>query len=159
LWDAATGSELQTFQHSGISAVAFSPVGGFLATGGWDGVVHIWDLSLGRRVVDQERLLPTAWKAARGGRPSKTDLVALADWYRLLGVPDRAVELYNAAGPDPDQEVRVARALCAWEAGDSVAAHREFVRERASAPPDKKALLAYLDLCVDATATKDPAAR
>jgi len=50
LWEVATGRDLLTFHHPGSTCgVAFSPDGLKAATGCSDGVVRLWDLTLGSR--------------------------------------------------------------------------------------------------------------
>ena len=49
LWDAATGTELQTFQghQMWVSCVAFSPDGRHVVTGSWDKTAKLWDVATG----------------------------------------------------------------------------------------------------------------
>jgi WD40 repeat protein len=55
LWDVATGLRKQVqFRNAhakGISAVAFSPLGTTLATGGFDATVKLWDVLTGRELA------------------------------------------------------------------------------------------------------------
>ena len=49
LWDVAEGSRIATFPVEGLmkrwnGEIVFSPDGRLLASGGWDGVAHIWDV-------------------------------------------------------------------------------------------------------------------
>jgi WD40 repeat protein len=50
LWDAATGREQGVLGEHGpdVRAVAFSPDGTLLASGGWGGDLRLWDLAAGR---------------------------------------------------------------------------------------------------------------
>jgi WD40 repeat protein len=49
VWDVATGKSALTLKgHTeGVHVVAFSPNGRLIASGGWDGVVKVWDASRG----------------------------------------------------------------------------------------------------------------
>ena len=48
LWDADTGQHLKTLRHeTGVYAVAFSPNGKMLATGGYNGEIRMWDTATG----------------------------------------------------------------------------------------------------------------
>ena len=52
LWDVTeTGEQRQVFSgHKGaVHSVAFSPDGGTLATGAWDGMVLLWDMKTGEQ--------------------------------------------------------------------------------------------------------------
>ncbi len=59
LWNAATGKEIRTlighgpaiagtFNNGAVLSVAFSPDGKILASGGRDGVIKLWDVTMGR---------------------------------------------------------------------------------------------------------------
>ncbi|MDP4512185.1 WD40 repeat domain-containing protein, partial [Nonomuraea turcica] len=52
LWDIRTGKTVRTLpEHGkGITAVAFSPDGRTLATGGAEGVARLWDIRTGKTV-------------------------------------------------------------------------------------------------------------
>lgn len=48
LWDLTTGSESARFKHyPGVQAIAFSPDGNRIASGGADKIVRIWDIQAG----------------------------------------------------------------------------------------------------------------
>ncbi len=49
LWDVRTGRQLKVMTEIGgpVISVAFSPDGKTFATGGWDGIVRLWDTETG----------------------------------------------------------------------------------------------------------------
>jgi len=53
LWEVATGKRLlqQYDSHAAtVGCVAYSPDGSLIATGGWDGIVYLWDSKTGKRI-------------------------------------------------------------------------------------------------------------
>jgi WD40 repeat protein len=54
LWDAATGKEVRAFdgpQHNDVNAIAFSPDGSRLATGGADHTIVLWETAIGKQLA------------------------------------------------------------------------------------------------------------
>ncbi len=79
VWDTDTGKELRCSSTAGlVTAMCCSPDGQHLATGGWDGMVRIWDTATGEQTRAlprlQEPILEVAyspdgsWLAACSGR-------------------------------------------------------------------------------------------
>jgi WD40 repeat protein len=51
LWDLNGGTELRRFAHDGmLCGVAFSPDGRRALSGGFDQVMHLWDVQTGKRL-------------------------------------------------------------------------------------------------------------
>lgn len=62
VWEAATGQEVARLSEGGVYAVAFSPDGRQLASGGWGGMVAVLDIAAGSeltQVPNQEQVLTT----------------------------------------------------------------------------------------------------
>ena len=77
LWDTATGQKVQTFKgHFGpVNALAFSPDGTRLATGGADGTLRLWDTTARRDAVSipQDGPSPLEIPQAQPRRPDSPD--------------------------------------------------------------------------------------
>ncbi|MEQ9398660.1 MAG: hypothetical protein RJQ04_05780 [Longimicrobiales bacterium] len=59
LWDAATGAELARFAHDGqVRAVAFTPDGSRVVTGGFDRKIRVWEPATGRLIREFASDLP-----------------------------------------------------------------------------------------------------
>jgi WD40 repeat protein len=58
LWDAATGTALQTLEGhlSSVASVAFSPDGKQVVSGSWDNIVRLWDAATGTALQRLEGL-------------------------------------------------------------------------------------------------------
>jgi len=52
----ATGQVVHELEHDSVSSIAFAPDGTWLASGGEDGSVRIWDVSTGAQRLGEERL-------------------------------------------------------------------------------------------------------
>jgi hypothetical protein len=118
LWDLPSGKEVGCLQgHNGyVWAVAFSPDGRTLVSGGLDKTAHLWDVSriTGRRREPAERLpvdLEADWKDLAGD--AAAGYAALA---RLVSSPERAVaflgkQLQSTKPPDAKRIERLLAGL------------------------------------------------
>ena len=75
LWDAPSGEELMTLKGhtSGIGSLAFSPDGKRLVSGGKNGIVKLWDVTIGFEVMNlQERGANSPWPVVHFSPDGKT---------------------------------------------------------------------------------------
>ncbi len=91
IWDRESGQALQTLKHGGeyVHAVAFSPDGQFLATGGNDaaGFIQVWDIATGLRV-----------KVLKGHEDAVLSIAYSKDGSRLLSSSyDKTARLWDVA--------------------------------------------------------------
>jgi WD40 repeat protein len=92
LWDALTGEKKRTLLHAGeLRAVAFSPDGKTLVTGGRDGFARLWEVSSGKTVGQPLPHPHTVWAAAFSP-DGKTVLTGCFDgrgrlWDAATGLP------------------------------------------------------------------------
>src|SRR5262249_47382318 len=103
LWDAASGALLRTFKgHSSwVRSVAFSPDGGRVLSGSFDGKVKLWDVATGA-------LLHTF-----DGHSGWVRSVPVApDGGRVLSCrADRTLKVWGAANGEADPHLREALVL------------------------------------------------
>ena len=95
LWDTATGQKVQTFKgHFGpVNALAFSPDGTRLATGGADGTLRLWDTTARRDAVSIPQDGPSHSEfpeLSPDGRTLLTDLARAMGRHSGCGTPPRA---------------------------------------------------------------------
>src|SRR5262249_1007438 len=121
LWETQTGRELRVFSgHQGaITAVAFAPVAGLVASGDADNTIHLWEAKTGKELHRFTRL-PAQPDQRRGIRsldfsPDATVLFAghadgtLQSWATRSGKPLRTIQgfqkLATAAALSPEGTV------------------------------------------------------
>jgi WD40 repeat protein len=90
IWDVAEGSRIMTLpldRPSEFLAIAFSPDGRALATGGFDEIVRVWDVRTGElvRVLDQGRALARTLDFSPDGR-----VLAVSGWEPVASLWDVA---------------------------------------------------------------------
>src|SRR5262249_6106588 len=108
LWDPATGKEVaagRPIAQPGdwSPALSYSPDSKYLAVGGSEGVIHLWDVAARKeaRRISSQRGLITALASAPAGRT-----VAAVTAEHLLGIPrstgrgDRVIRLWDIATGD-----------------------------------------------------------
>jgi WD40 repeat protein/serine/threonine protein kinase len=64
IWDSATGQELFSLKHAGVTSVAFSPDGQRLASGSSDGTVKLWDSATGQELFSLKGHAEGVWSVA-----------------------------------------------------------------------------------------------
>lgn len=123
LWDTASGALLQTFEGStdGVVAVAFSPDGQTLASGGYDRSARLWDIATGAEIRRFEG--HTDGVESVGFSPDGRTLITASD--------DRTVRLWDVA---TGQELR------------RLAGHTNPVYSAAFAPDGRTIATASFDL-------------
>jgi WD40 repeat protein/serine/threonine protein kinase len=105
IWDVMTGKEIVDLRHAnGVRCVAFSPNGQFLATGGFDRIVKVWDTRTWKALHEQPD--PTGRVESVAFHPK--DSLVLA-W----GGTDATVKIWNHA----TNEVHTLRGHTSWVHG------------------------------------------
>ncbi len=94
LWEADTGRELRTFKgHTGsVTAVAYSPDGRQVLTGGFDRTVRLWDMATGKEL-----------QVFRGHARTVSSVSFSPDGRHVLTAsPDGSAKLWDPAAPRKD---------------------------------------------------------
>jgi len=101
VWDAESGELLRSLQGParGVRSLAFSPDGARLAAGCEDSTMHMWDMADGTRL---------GWDSGHGLRLQSVSFSP--DATVLLAASAAAVNLWDAAGAEPVELVRLAGA-------------------------------------------------
>jgi WD40 repeat protein len=134
LLDAATGQRKQTLSgHTGpVRCLALSPDGKFLASGGGDNTVKVWDLTQAEGPAGKPGGADMTWATLRGHTNKINSLTFCAGSGLLLSASeDRTVALWNAATGQFIRSFRstgVQTVACspdgkhlAWDGGDDTA--------------------------------------
>lgn len=99
IWNAVDGSARGVLEHAdAVNAVAFSPDGRQLVSGGDDGAAHVFDLASGREL---------ATLRAADSKAEVLDAAFSPDGARIVtGSDDQIVRVWNAAGGAPLAELK-----------------------------------------------------
>lgn len=114
LWDAITGAELRTWSHAHIvKAVAFCPSSRWLATGGHEGLVRLYDLTAAssdaNTVGSDEPVVQIVQEPLPDSKKQSAVVITELEWQsetRLwVGCSDGTLRLWQVpAAPDTDGE-------------------------------------------------------
>jgi WD40 repeat protein len=131
VWDTATGKEVHTLKghRNDVDAVAFSPDGKRLASGGRDAVLKLWDVDAGTQVREFKghtgiiqclAFSPDGKTLASGSWDQSVRLWDLATGRQVLALDERRGGLRGVqSSPDGNRVVAVGgdNAVHVWDAG------------------------------------------
>lgn len=118
VWDAATGQRVRDFKGhvDGLNALAFSPEGSRLASGGHNGDVKLWDLATGGLIRSFEAKSKPPERGSYSNASNAVTAIAFSpDGKRLLSAGHDATKLYL-------WDLASGQALRSWEAQPQIAA-------------------------------------
>ena len=133
-----------------MQAVAYSPDGRYILSGGADGSLDLWDLRSSDVAAEKQATLAAA-RDALGRAPGGGDvsararwLAALGEWYAARGLPDWAADVSEQARAAGGDVSPLTLGRCYWQTGRREDAKRELTRaiDRREAPE------AYLRTCL-----------
>lgn len=92
VWDGVTGKELFTYGHKHIvKTVDFSPDSKFLATGGHEGILRVYDLGLGQRAENSAKVM----KQTTEGKVNITKCIWIDNDIVLAAASDGKIRCWN----------------------------------------------------------------